>query len=320
LRVYSRLGGLNIFTAKFKNYNRIHVPYRIFFIIECIFIIFPVAITSIYIATKTNQHTNLWFAAFENLFITFVAFVLKIIDFNLNSKMGANFYSKNIPLPDDSNKKNNHTNTECNSRNITSRMLKKIDLTQDVNNSTKRSKLSLIENKSRNLTTGLFEASFKPNFEKISVKANKDQNYDTSEDIYRIDNYRENNLRYFSDKILNDQKADLCDEFSSKFFFNSNTSINISIDNSMIFNNVDTSNVSINYDDHVTRPRINKINNLNIHKPNIVNRIYSEIKDIIGKISPLKKAQSCLNKASKNKLFDATLEKDVSEFKINTSK
>jgi hypothetical protein len=97
---YSRLNKIDFLSAKFKNYRRIHYPYRTLVIVEFIFVIFPMVGLNIYTIITTQAFINVWWLALESLIMIFIFSIYKIADLIVNKNLNEDFYNQQKDHPD----------------------------------------------------------------------------------------------------------------------------------------------------------------------------------------------------------------------------
>jgi hypothetical protein len=97
---YSRLNRLEYFSAKFKNYRRIHYPYRTLVIVEFICVTLPMAGLCIYTLITTQAFIDIWWLALESFIMAFIFSLFKIADLIVNKNLNEDYYNQQKDHPD----------------------------------------------------------------------------------------------------------------------------------------------------------------------------------------------------------------------------
>ena len=99
--IYSRMTYQNFFSAKFRNFNKIHKPYFIIVIIDLIIIQSLFLISCIYILIKFNKnYVLMWFLISYGIFVCFLLIFCEICDLIFNRNLNSDFYNQKIQKPD----------------------------------------------------------------------------------------------------------------------------------------------------------------------------------------------------------------------------
>ena len=131
---YSRLTYQNFFSAKFRNFNKIHKPYFILVIIDLITVQTLFTISCVFaIAIYNKNYSVLWFLALYGILICLLMMLSEIVDLIFNKNINSDFYNQKVQKPDiipnnvnevqlglsqfmDNNNFNNNNNTSIDSR------------------------------------------------------------------------------------------------------------------------------------------------------------------------------------------------------------
>ena len=99
--IYSRMTKNNFFSAKFRNFNKIHKPFFIIVIIDLIIIQSLFLISAVFILTNYNKNYCLiWYLILYGIFVCFLLIFCEICDLIFNRNLNSDFYNQKIQKPD----------------------------------------------------------------------------------------------------------------------------------------------------------------------------------------------------------------------------